>query len=363
MATTYDIAKIVGVHQSTVSRVLGKQQKSVRISDQTREKILKVASELNFQPNFAARSLATASVQTIGVCVFPQETVGPNLLGDYYLPHLVDGIQRYLYPLEYDILIVAARQPDKDLSHLKKLIYQNRVDALILLSVLEETKDLHHIAQTGCPIVLVNSPVSLPGTFRINIHNHQAAVMATEYLISLGHHRIGFLGYMKDKEPHYETERRRGYESAMLKHGIQPRAEWIITSSSCPEKVPCVGDWGYVCGYRGMKRLLGQDPTLTAVFCVTDLAAAGALACLADEGISVPDQFSVVGFDNSIAPLLHPPLTTVNHEFERMGYLAAQKALELARQGGQLPFEQNSSPDLFVSLSLVVRKSTGICKS
>lgn len=357
MATTYDIAKIVGVNQSTVSRVLNSRNAKVRVSQKTREKILSVANKINFYPDFAARSLATSSVQTIGVCVFPQETIGSSALGSYHLPRILDGIQKYLNELEYDILLVPIN--DINCKQLHRLIYQNRVDGLLLLSVMDDAQGLDKIGASGKPVVIVDSYNQLPGAYYVNIHNQQAAMIATNHLISLGHRNIGFLGYMNPSGNKYEADRRKGYEAALKEAGISPEIRNIICSGCTETILERKGNWCFDCGYIGMGQLLERNPDLTAVFCINDLEASGAMAYLAQHGISVPDQISVVGFDNSLlASHLNPSLTTVNHDFENVGYIAAEKLIQLTRSEKA----ESKNEVYFVSTSLVERASTGPCK-
>lgn len=334
--TSSDVARRAGVSRTTVSFVLNNVP-GVRISEETRRRVLKAARELGYFPNAAARSLVTQKTRTIGLvlCQTPDQ-----VFHDAFLPEVLHGISEVMRPAGYRVLVEPVEDVSRPNAYID-LVMEQRIDGLILSGPRSDDAELLQLREEGFPVVLLGQ---LPGTGfpSVDVDNVEGARIAVEHLISLGHTRIGII---TNAPPQYTSSAHRleGYRQALASHGIP-----------FDENLVCYGNFTESSGYRAMNELLGVSEPPTAVFVASDLVAFGALAAIRDRGLLVPRDIAVVGFDDvRLARYVTPPLTTVRLPAYELGQTAAQILLNWLEKG-------KAPPRLtLLPTELVIRRSCG----
>jgi DNA-binding LacI/PurR family transcriptional regulator len=324
-----DIARKANVSFSTVSRAL---QNSPLISRPTAERIQKIARESGYRASAVARGLVTRRTKTIGVVV--------TSIADPFVSEVVDGIEECCNDHGYSVILANSNaDPDRE-RNVVQAFYERRVDGIVVTSSRVGALYIPLLSEMRVPIVLVNN--QHPGEFvhSVMIENVQASREATNHLIQLGHRRIAYLG---DRFGHQsDTERFSGYRQALDNSGLPFVPELVVHGDGKSEEAIAAAEF-----------LLRLPEPPTAVFCYNDMTALGVLRALRARKLQVPDDISVVGFDDLfIASYTDPPLTTVHQPRRRMGVLAMESLLRLMR--GEDP-----SPAITVTAELVVRESSG----
>jgi LacI family transcriptional regulator len=311
--TLEDIAKISGVSRSTVSRVVNHDR---RVSPTTRENVLKNIEEYNFYPNLAARGLASGRTNVLGV-IIPAGV--PSLFTDPYFPILLQGISTACNKLDYSVMLSLS-----DVKYEKRLVgrvIQNHlVDGVIVASTLIGDPIQTTLAKSDLPFVIVGRQPNLVAN-DIDIDNREAARQATDFLIEQGYTRIATI-----TGPLNQTaglDRYDGYKDALLSAGFKVDAK-LITE----------GNFTEAGGYAGMKKLLPSKPD--AVFAGSDVTAMGAIRCLNEVGLRVPDDVGLIGFDDiPRSSNITPSLTTVRQPIHGMGEAAANLLIEIIESGSK----------------------------
>lgn len=323
-----DVARAAGVSHSTVSRAL---RGSPLVNPKTAARIRRVAEKIGYLPSALGRSLKTRHTRTFGVVV--------NTIADPFMAEMVAGFQEVTNRAGYSVLLAESHcDPDRELRAVRSLL-EHRVDGVVVAASRVGPGYRPLFARLGVPVVLVNNQHPQPCQHAVTIDSLPASRAITEYLISLGHRRIAYIGdrfgYQTD------VERFSGYLEALRAHGIKPRPELAVK-----------GDGMIAGGVEAMSALLEIRHAPTAVFCYNDLTAIGAMRAIRARGRRVPDDISVAGFDDLfISADTHPPLTTVRQPKAHMGALAAETLLKL--QAGE-----SCPQDVRVPGELVIREST-----
>jgi len=338
VATSLDVARRAGVSQATVSLVLNGVQ-SVKISEETRRRVLQAARELNYRPNRLAAGLRTTRSRTLGV-VFPSLAVGT------FYGELFQAFEEVISGTGLSLLVVISHGDGAIERRLVGLLLEHRVDGLLVIpSPSRSNVPLYQQLLRTLPVVFVDR--RLPGVAAdyVASDHYASAEMAFEHLYQLGHRRIAFLN-----GPEWPcsslVERLRAYEAMRRKHGIAYRRV-IFTRRDVHHQ--------HACGYEAMSRVLREGFDATAILAGNDKLAIGALRALREFGLRVPEDVSVVGYsDEAMASYVVPPLTTVRHHFQRTGRTAAE--LLLARVRESLP---RTPQTVLIPPELVVRSSTG----
>jgi LacI family transcriptional regulator len=328
--TLEDIAKISGVSRSTVSRVVNHDRK---VSPATREKVHKIIEEYNFYPNLAARGLASGHTNILGV-IIPAGV--PSLFTDPYFPILLQGISTACNKQDYSVML-SLSDADSEKSLVGRVIQNHLVDGVIIASVVIGDPILTILAESDLPFVIIGRQHNLEAN-EIDINNRQPARQATDFLIKQGYTRIatitGPLNQMAG------LDRFDGYKDALLGAGKKVDLK-LITEGSFTEAG----------GYAGMKKLLPSKPD--AVFAASDMTAIGALRCLNEAGLRVPEDIALVGFDDIPASsTISPSLTTVRQPIHGMGEAAANLLIEIISSGSK-EYHRVTMPT-----ELVIRNST-----
>ncbi|MHB8636220.1 MAG: LacI family DNA-binding transcriptional regulator [Fimbriimonadaceae bacterium] len=329
--TIKDIARHLGVSVSTVSYALNGGPRPVR--NDVRDKVLAAASALDYRPNHLARTLITGRSFTIGVV--PTELT-TNLTKSPYFTGCLDGIVNAAEVLGQDVLLYTRFDQTSPVAFVNALL-DGRADGLLFLAPSVDSPALEQLSDK-IPIVIA-SGTDVPGLPSFTCDNRHGVYQAIDYLVSLGHRRIGNLhGKMHLVDG---IERLNAFRDAMIEFDADLRNEWI----AC-------GDFTPMGGFEAGRRMLERTPRPTAIFCANDEMAAGLLQAAYSLGLSVPEDISVIGFDDvPTASLLHPSLTTVRQPLEELG-AAALHAL-IAQINGD-----DAVPHIQFKTELIVRKST-----
>ena len=305
--TIRDVAKEAGVSAATVSRVING---SSGVSAEKSKRVQQAVERLGYRPNHLARDLSQGTaVDTVGVLV-PQ-------LADEFTGTVVTGIERELRKAGLHMLCALSHADPEDEEAALRVFYERRVSGLILVTPsLPDTKLLDY-AHRKVPLVLINRRLPELAAHCIHIDNRRAGYLATDYLVSLGHARVVHIAGPLARQD--ARERLAGFTAALNDHGLE-RHEWRVLEAS---------DFTAIAGEKAMRHLL-QRGEPSAVFAANDLLAAGALVALRKAGLRVPDDVSVVGFDDrSITQLTQPPLSSIHYPMLEVGCRAARHLADL----------------------------------
>jgi len=302
--TIYDVARLAGVSPSTVSRTLnGKGQ----FAPATRTAVEDAVARLRYRPNTIARSLRTKSTQTIAFLL--------PYVPDPFFVSLIGGVQEHALRHDYSILLcVTEGDPERE-EHYLNLLRAKQVDgALVDGPVLPATR-IARFVEDGFPIVCVDRDVDLASVPLVQVDNRLGARRATEYLLSLGHRRIAHVSGARLETFRHSRERLAGYQEALA-----------AAEALADPRLVVAGDYTEEGGVRAIRALLDGGASFSAVLASNDLSAIGAIRALAERGLRVPEDVSVVGFDDiHISAFINPPLTTVHQPAAEI----AQRATEL----------------------------------
>lgn len=305
--TLGDVARQAGVAKATASRIL-RNDATLNVRPETRERVMATAAELKYQPNPSARGLRTSQTFSIGIVV-------PQLINPVY-PQIIIGADRAASERGYG-LVIAQMKDLPDPVVYERMVDRNRVDGLLVATLQDEAKQLSILKTLSVPAVLVNRKAK--GFANSVLCDEVAgAKQATRYLIDCGHRRIAHLaGNPRRFNAQLRLE---GYKQALAEAGIEFDPALVAIS-----------DYDQLGGERAMQEILERaGPRPTAIFVVTLVAAAGALAVLHRARIDVPGEMSVLSFhDGSLAEMLYPSLTTLSVPLEAMGYEAGHGLIDI----------------------------------
>jgi LacI family transcriptional regulator len=331
MATIKDVARIAGVSVATVSRVINHSPKA---SQSSIESVTAAMKSLGYRPNAAARALVSQSSNTIGILV--------SDVSDPFFGALVKAVDNVAQQNGKQILIGNGyHQADKERQVIELLI-NNRCDALVIHSKSLSDQELIDYSHEVPSLVLINRHIPQIAHRCISLDNKKGAYLATEYLIKNGHRNIACIASTHNIED--AQQRIEGYQAALHAHGIELSSSYIERAEPHSEG-----------GEKAMTHLLLKSINMSAVVAYNDNMAAGAISVLEENGFTLPDQMSVIGFDDAlIARYVRPRLTTVLYPIQLMAEKATTLALELAK--GEIP---NGEPLQFTP-TLVRRDSISL---
>ena len=328
-----DVAAHANVSVATVSRAL---RGLPNVAEATRERVLRAAAELDYVVNPNASRLAAGHNLTVGVVL-------PNTMG-WYFQHVLAGVQSVLSGARYDMLLYNLPTPEARERFLTMLPFRKRVDGLVFIDVPMTDPEQRMMAGLGIPLVSVGEGGSHFPNIRVD--NEHAARLATDYLLDLGHHSIGLISGPLDDPMRFRVarDRRNGWELALRSRGIDPPERWVT-----------IGDFRMEHGVTGIVTLLTQAPGLTAVLCMSDEMAIGAMRVLNESGIRVPEDISIIGFDDQeISQYLG--LTSVRQPMTTMGVSAGEVLIAAIR--GEVP----AGFPRVLPVSLVLRETSAACE-
>ncbi len=303
--TIHDVAAAASTSYGTVSRVIND---APHVKDETRQRVRAAMDRLGYVVDRRARSLAGGRSQVLAV-------LAPDL-GTGYIGEIIRGIDAEVELAQYELLLYTThRQATKESSRVASIAC-GMADGLVLVLPSDLRAMVNTLRQIKFPFVLVDYQGDDDNVPAVCATNWQGAYNASEYLIALGHRRIGFI--TGDMEMAAARNRLAGFQAALRTHHVPQAPELIRT-----------GQFHYSEGYAAAQALLALAVPPTAIFASNDDMAFGAMEALREQGVRVPDDMSVVGFDGiPQAALMHPPLTTVSQPLAKMGRVATQMLLD-----------------------------------
>jgi DNA-binding LacI/PurR family transcriptional regulator len=324
------LAEHVGLSQAAVSFVINRSPAAKSIPQRTQELIRAAARELNYRPNHLARSLRQQRSFTIGVVV-PEISEG-------YAALVMSGLEDHLLQEGYFYFVVSHRHRSELIEEYPLLLQQRAVEGLIAVdTVLAEALDV--------PSVAVSGHRDVPGVTNIVLNHAKAACLALQHLTSLGHRKIAFIkgqAFSSDTEVRWEAVR-----EAAQKFGVEVK-EHLTGQLEGESSSPLLG-------YQVAQKLLAGGAPFTALFTFNDISAIGAIQALREAGRRVPEDVSVVGFDDiQSAAFQNPALTTVRQPLREMGVIAAETLLRRITAPADTPYPR----EIIVEPELIVRGST-----
>lgn len=324
------LAEHLGLSQAAVSFVINRSPAAKSIPHRTQELIRTAARELNYRPNHLARSLRKQRSFTIGVVV-PEISEG-------YAALVMSGIEDHLLQEGYFYFVVSHRHRDQFIREYPALLQQRAVEGLIVV-------DTALVEQIDVPSVAVSGHREVPGVTNIVLNHSRAATLAMQHLAQLGHEKMAFIkgqAFSSDTEVRWDAVRQ-----AAEQLGIEIRERLtgqLEGESSSP-----------LLGYQVTQKLIASGESFTALFTFNDISAIGAIHALREAGYRVPEDVSVVGFDDiQSAAFQNPALTTVRQPLREMGVIAAETLLQRISAPAKAPYPK----EIVVEPELVVRAST-----
>lgn len=330
MATISDVAKLSGQSKTTVSRVINNHP---YVSDKKREMVLKAMEELGYTPNPSARRLRGQLTTTLGVIV-------PRIVNPFF-SYLINSIEQSAYNKGYQVLMAQSNEDkEKELAFLK-LLKTKQVDGIIMTSIENDWEIIEPYTRYG-PILLCNDYVEQEKAPMIRLDQAKGAYIGAKHLVEKGHQKIAYCtGGLFDADGK-GRDRNQGFQKALNEAGIKINPKWIFVDQHTIED-----------GKQVLKQLIEMDERPTAIFTGSDEIAAGIMIEAKEQGLNIPKDLAVVGFDDQpIAEIVDPKLTTIRQPVDQMG----QKSVEIM-------IEMLDNPEMKVKsyqlpIDLIIRQST-----
>jgi LacI family transcriptional regulator len=311
VATIKDIAKVAGVSVTTVSRALNGYSD---VNEKTRAKIKDVAKELNYSPNVLARSLVVNKTRTIGLIVSELSRAEPK---DIFTFEVLRGINDCAGELDYDLILFSTSPAKQKMKTYTQLCRERRVDGAIIQGIRTDDPYLQEVLESNIPCVLIDIPVESDTVAFVSTDNVLGAMQAVEHLIENGHQNIAMIN--GHNQAFVSQKRLAGYQKALRGASLLFRPEWVVN-----------GEFLEASAEKKAADLLRVYPEITAIFCASDLMALGTLNAAKVIGRKVPEDLSIVGFDdNLLAPYASPALTTIAQNEYQMGFEAAALLVDM----------------------------------
>ncbi|MFC5702450.1 LacI family DNA-binding transcriptional regulator [Cohnella faecalis] len=303
--TIKDVAKKAGVSPSTVSRVLSNHP---RISRETTRKVKEIMEEMGYHSNIMARSLVSNKTYTLGM-VLPRPA--EELFQNQFFAENIRGITTQASRNGFDVLMTAGHSEQDELEAVTRLVKGRRVDGIILLQSRKNDPIIVFLKKEEFPFILIGH-YGDDDILCVDNDNIQASFDATMHLISQGHERIGFVSGPPNLT--VSQDRLEGYRKALAENGLRMLSEWIVEGEFLQES-----------GYRAMSFFMNLPERPTALVVIDDIVTFGILRGLTELGFKVPQDLSLVSFNNiTLAELSSPPLTSIDIGIYQLGYMASQ---------------------------------------
>jgi LacI family transcriptional regulator len=317
MTTIRDVANRAEVSISTVSRVVNGSG-GYRVHPDIRERVLKAVAELDYRPNYLARGLRQSNTCMIGLII-------PDNANPFYA-ELARAIEDAGFAAGYSVILC-----NSDLSEEKQQAYvdvllSHKVDGVILINMLlPPLNSIERIRAENIPMVVTNVDALEPKMDQVIVDDHRGGYLAGQYLLRLNHRHIGCITYSQPLS--FINSRTVGFRQALAEAGIELTTEDFA-----------IGNGRYESGYKAMQELIQRRPNLTAVFVFNDMMALGAIGALHAQGMRVPEDVSIIGYDNiALAAVFEPALTTIAQPIAAIGQECITQLLERIQQPGKQP--------------------------
>jgi LacI family transcriptional regulator, purine nucleotide synthesis repressor len=325
--TIKEIAKMAKVSHTTVSRALNN---SPFINQETKDRILEIAKRLNYVPNFNAKSLVLQKSHNIGLFF---STISKGTSSSFFHETII-GVNNILKN-RYNLLVQGIDDYSDYLS-----LDNSRFDGIIIMSQMDsDNAFIYKVVEKSIPLVILNRESNIDSAVNILAAEKEGAYSALKYLVQNGHKDIAIL---EGKEGFISTVNRKdGYLQALIENKIEIRQEYMVG-----------GNYDIESGYQGMRKLLSLPNVPTAVFCSNDNMAVGAAKAVQESGLKVPENISIIGFDNSeFCKYVTPALTTVKKPIREMSTEGAGRLMDML-EGNEVKGER-----IYISTELVIRES------
>lgn len=323
MATIYQVSELAGVSLATVSRVMNN---NARVSENTRNKVLAAMEQLGYRPNSIAQSLASNRSNSVGILV-------SELHGPFY-GEMLSGIENECRSAGKHVIIAAGHSEEASEKDGIEFLISRSCDALILHVEAVSDDYLIKLANGNMPIVLINRFIPQLADNCISLDNELGGYLATKQLLQQGHTQLAYMAgpmWKSDAKDRYH-----GHLRAMAEHGLSFNPALLAE-----------GDFQDSSGSACMQQLLAKGLPFTALVCANDEMAAGAMEVARTHGLNVPQDLSIVGFDNLIlARYIYPKLTTIDYPIGEMGRMAARWVLKNIYQQQALQLKNVFEPVL-----------------
>ena len=331
MATIKDIARLAGVSITTVSKVINNYPD---IGQETRDRVIEIMKKANYRPNAIARSLSTNKSNSVGVFIHFHPSKG---LHQMFFQEVLFSLEINLGKKGYDFVYFSDLKWKKTCNYLDKCLNRH-IDGAILMGISDDD-NLHELLESNIPAVILDLNITAKNATYITSDNITGAKMAVDYFYELGHRNIGMIAGEDTFPSQYRS---RGFREEIAKLDMCTKDSWIAAETSFNEEG----------GYREMKKILIQKELPTAFFCHSDMIAIGAMKAIRDAGYSVPDDFSIIGFDDlEISSIINPNLTTIKQDTYLMGNMAADTLLNMMKEP-----DSDNNP-LILPVELIRRES------
>jgi len=308
--TIYDVAKKAGVSISTVSRVINN---SSPVSDELRRKVNEAIKKLNYQPNALAQSLIKAETGTVGLII-------PDISNPFF-SLLAKGAEELAKIHNYSLILCNSNDDPKAETEYIDVLLKKQVDGLIFTGTRCKNEYINQLAENRFPIVVVDREIEEGKDVNsIYTNNKDGAYQATKYLTHLGRKDIAYIAGYPDVKT--DKDRFEGYKRALREAKISFREDLVV-----------IGNYHWNDAYNVVKKLLEKGKSFSAVFAANDLMAMGAIKALEENNLKVPDDVSVIGFDDILfASIVNPPLTTVAQPTYQMGESAMRLLIDVIKK-------------------------------
>ncbi|WEG11996.1 LacI family DNA-binding transcriptional regulator [Pullulanibacillus sp. KACC 23026] len=334
MVTIYDIAKKAGVSAATVSKVLNGYPD---VSQRTMVKVQKICDDMGYRPNSVARGLATKKSSTIGIFFTDHLNSG---FRHPFLQDILASFKEVVGLAGYDLIFFSDDSPNNHLNSFYERARHRNVDGVFLMGVPRTDPNLHNLAHSHLPCIAIDLDLIGPRAGFIMSDNIGGAIKAVNHLVEQGHKEIAFISDVFSTKP--GQDRLIGFRAGMQKHQLPVKSEWILN-----------GDFTEQGGYQSANRLLKMEQLPTAIFCAGDMMALGVIRALHENGIQVPGDMSVIGFDDlALLKYVKPGLTTIRQNKEELGKRAGVELLKMMKDANYFP-----ASSALVETELVLRET------
>ena len=328
--TMNNVAKEAGVSVATVSRVINN---SDGVSPKLVKKVNRAMKKLHYHPSSVARSFKIQQTMLVGVII--------PLIDHPFYSRLAMAIEQKLFQHDYRAIICNSEEDESRERAYIEMLLRQRVDGFIINSAVMSTNYLHELEELQIPYVLIDRDLPETESSKVFSDNSQGGYIGMEHLIKLGHKRIGVIGAPAHTQP--IARRIRGTREALAHYGLEADSDLYITGDTQL----------FDMGYNSAKQLMSLDECPTAIFALTDVTAVGVMHALTEHGLRIPDDISVLGYDNiPIASYMIPQLSTVEQPIIQMGETAVELLFKHMNQADH-PIEK-----AVLKTQLIVRKTT-----
>ncbi|MDH2927071.1 HTH-type transcriptional repressor PurR [Lonepinella koalarum] len=335
MATIKDVAKMAGVSTTTVSHVINNTR---HVAQETKQAVMDAIQQLCYSPSAVARSLKINTTKSIGMIVTTSESP--------YFAEIIQAVESHCYRQGYSLFLCNTQNDAEKIKNHLEMLAKKRVDGILIMCAeyLQESLDLFNNFRE-LPMVVMEWGIQHSNNDIILDNSFNGGYLAAQHLIENGHQKIGIIAGELSKTT--AQTRFQGFEKAIFDAGLTLNPNWIQEGFFEPED-----------GYECMNKILAQAELPTAVFCCNDVMALGAISAITEKGLRVPDDISIIGYDNIHSSRFYaPPLTTIHQSKARLG----ERALKLLLD--RIHHKNNEKETIELYPELIVRKSVRNIKS